>query len=384
MNHCPLTRTRRRPAAGLLILLGLLPLLCLLIASRKTADYEPPLLRVKLAGLGPTTTVSAPGLQWTAGGRNGRADTVALAWDGKSAAVNGRAVSLPLAFTASGPISVDGYPFRGGIEIAAGPPPIVINVVDVESYVTGVINHEIDSRWPAAAVDAQAVIIRTYAIKRRRERHNGPFDLDRTASDQVYGGQAAEDEASRASVQRTRGRVLTWQGQLALAQYHACCGGRTELPSAVWGGQDQPWQQSVACGHCQDAPRYFWRWPESGAEGARELAAALGLTGEVLSVTVTHKTATGRAGEVEVRTRGDRLTLTGQELRKRIGYDRLWSTSLTVESGPDGFVFRGGGSGHGVGLCQWGARDMALKGLAAEAILRYYYPGAAVELWRGD
>jgi stage II sporulation protein D len=255
---------------------------------------------------------------------------------------------------------------------------LILNLVDVESYTAGVINHEIDARWPEAAVDAQAIMIRTYALKRREERAKQPYDLDRTVSDQVYGGVAAEDEPSWAAVKRTRGLVLTYQGGLVSAFYHACCGGRTETPSAVWGGHDEPYQQSVACKYCQNAPRYFWRVPLAGAISGRDLAALLGLSGEVREVQVPERTPSGRAAKVEVLTELRRMIVSGAEFREWMGLERLFSAAFQVDREDDGFVFMGSGAGHGVGLCQWGAKGMAAAGFNSKSILYYYFPGTKV------
>jgi stage II sporulation protein D len=288
-------------------------------------------------------------------------------------------VALPITFAADGPITVEGRPYRGGIEVRPGEPAVIINRVDVESYVAGVINHEIDSRWSPAAVDALSILIRTYALKRCQERKGELFDLDRTTTDQVYGGLAAVDDLALAAAERTRGRVMTFEGELILGLYHACCGGHTEVPSAVWGGHDLAWQRSVACPYCQDAPRYFWRYPEQGALSRKELASLLGLSGEVHELTVSARTISGRAAMIRVLSSRGGSSFTGQEFRKLLGYDRLFSTAFEIETVPEGFVFRGSGAGHGVGLCQWGARGMAAKGFSAPAILSYYYPGIKVE-----
>ncbi len=350
------------------------------LAFSKSGPGQPPLVRVKIGELASSVEISGPGLVLESAGKTRRGDDFFIAWDGGSARVDGNKAGLPLTVSGAALISVDGVQYRGKIRIVAASPPLVINLVDVESYTAGVINQEIDSRWPEAAVDAQAILARTYALARGRERRSGPFDLDRTVNDQVYGGAAAEDDLAWAAVNRTRGLVLTYDHDLAAGLYHSCCGGRTAFPSEVWGGRDRPYQQSVECKYCQDAPHYFWRFPERGSLDGAALAAMLGIKGAVTDLTVLSRTPSGRAATVLVESRAGASELSGHEFRKRAGYEKIWSTAFQVEK-EGGFVFRGSGSGHGVGLCQWGARGMALAGFPSSRILEYYFPGAAVQSW---
>jgi stage II sporulation protein D len=367
-------RERRLAAA----ILAAVVLFCLLAPkmSSLAKGYPPPVIRVKIGTLKKSTVVEAQGLSWKAGHRSAKAGEARLAWDGRNLRINGRGAGLPVRFTASGPISVDGTEFRGYLMISSGAPPLLLNFIDVESYVAGVINQEMDSRWPAAAVDAQAILARTYALKRAMERKGRSFDLDRTVADQVYGGVAAEDDLAWAAVERTRGMVLVFKGGLISGHYHSCCGGRTELPSEVWGGSDRPCQKSVVCRYCQGAPRYFWRFPERGTVSGKELAAAIGSPREVVEVEVTQRTGSGRARNVELRSANRTFRFTGQEFRKLMGYNVIFSTAIRVDREEGGFVFRGSGSGHGAGLCQWGAKGMAEAGFSSEAILGYYFPGS--------
>jgi len=344
----------------------------------KGKNYKPPVVLVLIGNLKKPVTLVANDLSGPGLRKNDR--SAKLVAKGSSLTVNGRRTRVPAEFKAGEPIRVNGKSYRGRIRILPGSPPALVNAVDIESYVAGVINHEIDSRWPEAAVDAQAILIRSYAAKRSRERRNEPWQLDSTVKDQVYGGADGEDDLARASALRTRGLVLTFQGNLAIGHYHSCCGGRTEVPSEVWGGADLAYQRSVACPFCQEAPRYFWRFPEVGAIPGDRLAALLGLKGRINDLEIVGRNFSHRVTRIKIKAGRAEKTLSGVEFRKRIGYTRVFSTAFEVEKAGDGFIIRGSGSGHGVGMCQWGARGMALQGFSAGAILGYYFPGTSVKI----
>ncbi|MFO8056570.1 MAG: SpoIID/LytB domain-containing protein [bacterium] len=343
------------------------------------AGAPPPVLRVKLAELhAETVTIKGHAVKWR-GSRKYRLEGRArIRFQKGRLYFNGHAQSLPLRVYGGDSVSIDGEAFRGDLLVTDSRPPLLINLVDAESYVAGVINQEIDSRWPEAAVDAQSILARSYALKRKKERAGKSYDLDRTVHDQVYGGLAAEDELSRASAKRTRGMVLSYKGETASGHYHSCCGGRTELPGEVWDGENAPYHKSVKCNHCREAPRYFWRFPEKGAVSGSKLASLLGTKKRVQDIKITETTGTGRAGTLAVRTRGRNHRFSGNEFRRRTGYERIRSTSFRVDREEEGFVFRGSGAGHGVGMCQWGAKGLAKKGRSARQILEFYFPGTGV------
>ncbi len=372
-NKCNLTWPAKALLASSLALAALLAL-----SAKKS--YEPVEVRVKLCDLEGEVTIRAKGLSWSKSAGTEKKETALLSWDGRALRINNKRVSAPVEFKARGPVSVDNRHYRGRIKVT-GEPPCVVNRVDLQSYVAGVINQEIDSRWPEAAVDAQAVLVRTYALKRAEQRKDKPYDLEGTVTDQVYGGVAAEDDLARAAARRTRGKVLTFRGELVIGHYHSCCGGRTELPGEAWGGKNQPFQKSVSCRFCQDAPRYFWRFPEQGSISGKELSAMLGMEYPVQNLEVGGRDLSGRVTWLELAGRGGSFKMSGKEFRKKLGYEKVFSTAIQVEKTDSGFVIRGSGSGHGVGMCQWGARGMAEAGFPAEAILGYYFPGTKVLMW---
>ena len=346
------------------------------------SGYDPPEIRVKVGTLQGKKEIKAEGLSLKRPGKTGKEMKAVISWDGKKFTINGKKYRLPITFSAAGPIYIEGAGYRGKIALTDDSPPRIVNAIDVESYVAGVLNNEINARWPENAVDAQAILARTYALKKAGSNKDRNYDLDSTTTDQVYGGLSSEDGPSRAAVKRTRGQVLYFGKDLADGLYHSCCGGKTEKPSEIWGGEDKPYQKSVPCSYCQDAPRYFWRYPGQGAVDGKELARALSLPGSVGDLEIIGRGLSGRVTRIKISYRGDSRTIKGTTFRDMMGHRNVFSTNFQVDREEDGWVIRGSGSGHGAGMCQWGARGMAETGFSVEAILRYYFPGTTVSSYR--
>jgi len=348
--------------------------ICLALWSLGAPAAAETLVRVSLGPWRQPLTLSGDRLHCEGLGRSGRGrDEVRLSPQSRKSG------SRPVRCRAADNlIEVEGRPYRGTVGTTTGPEPLVLNEVPLEDYLAGVINNEISSAWPEEAVKAQAILARTYTVFRMRQRLNQEYDVDATVRDQVYQGVASEDEAARRIVAETRGLILTYGGEPIEALYHSACGGRTESPEWVWGGTAKPYQQSVECGYCEDAPNYFWRYPAQAALDQEELGKKLGLGEPVLELKVLTKTPSGRAGQLRVAGRRESKVMSGRELREALGNDAVRSTLFEVRSEAGGFVFMGSGSGHGVGLCQWGARGLAEAGKSSEEILQKYFPGTEV------
>ena len=322
----------------------------------------------------------------------------------------------------TGFLRLDARPYREEIRVR---PSIaregcdVINVVDLEKYLDGLVNAEFNAEWSEEAVAAQVIAARTYALHQMRqarknsERH---FDVESTVLDQVYDGPEREHFKASRSVEKTSGMVLVAQTDVAAGRslpikafYHSTCGGRTDTAEAVWGGFGARYsgvQKSVPCGFCRSSPRYEWGLKLSAeeiraalVEGARvdggqkawpsDWRSVLA-QGRLVDMRVTESTRSGRAKNVrmlwKVGTRTVDLSLSAAMVRKWVGSTRMLSTSFgiskTQSSEREQFVFAGRGFGHGVGMCQWGAKTMGEKGFNVTAILKHYYPQALIKkLW---
>jgi len=253
----------------------------------------------------------------------------------------------------------------------------LINHLPLSHYLYGLINKEVIKTWPMEVKKAMSVAARTYTLYRKMNPPNPHWDLGDTALDQVYGGFDAEDAQARAAVDATDGEILTWQGEPIAAYYHSTCGGHTASGQAVW-NSDLPYLRGTACPYCTDSPRYHWTYLITAEKLARIFdLPARSIRG--LEVTVTQRGESGHARQVRLSGPGVSRTLSGEQFRGALGYSVLWSTKFTVKRSGGSFLFKGRGSGHGVGLCQWGAFGMAKSGKEYWEILEFYYPGAVLK-----
>lgn len=298
-----------------------------------------------------------------------------IAWDERS----GASSYLSLIALDGSPLRLGGRSYRGRIELVDGPGGILaVNDLDLEDYVAGVINAEISSSWRIEAVKAQAVIARTYALQQKDQKLSEFYDLESGTADQVYTGAGGEDFRVRFALQETAGQVLVWEGRPIRAIYHSSCGGRTEDAEAVW-GTPVPYLKSVPCGYCTDAPNFYWTLKMTRERLSAALRRGGRPVGTVRALRVLETTPSGRNARILVEGSEGSVTLTGEALRRTLGYSVLKSTRFVVHDEPGLFRFQGSGSGHGVGLCQWGAKGMADRGFAYRQILDHYYPGTSLE-----
>lgn len=282
---------------------------------------------------------------------------------------------IRLTFSASSAIRVNGKPYRGTAEISLGDKGLlVVNELALEDYLVGLINCEISSAWPIEAVKAQAVIARTYALNRREARRTSLYHLESSVIDQVYDGCEIEDSRARRGVSETAGEVLTSAGTIIQAFYHSNCGGRTEASENVWGAR-LPYLMGVDCAYCLLNPSTAWEQKISLRDIEEKMKNAGYNVSRVTGIRLGQRNNRGRLKNVViVSSRGD-ISLTGDQFRKAIGYGVIKSTNFTLKIINGEASFSGLGNGHGVGLCQWGAKQRALDGFGYAEILSYYYPG---------
>lgn len=281
-----------------------------------------------------------------------------------------------VAFTAEEPIRADGRELSRWVEVRRTRNGLaVVEVLPMEDYVAGVVSGETPTTFPLEARKAQAVAARTFALVRKLEALTAGrgWDLGATVISQVFVGAGAADPAARAATEATAGEVLVLDQEPVETYFHSSCGGRTEEGLAAL-GRGYEYLSGVACGRCDGAPGAHWRQVIPG----EELGRAAGLGRAATSVEVVARTSTGRAARVAIAAGKRRVTLGGNDLRQRLGWSRLRSLAIEVEPVEGGFAFAGRGSGHGAGLCQWGAAGFAREGKGYREILGHYYPGTEV------
>jgi len=295
----------------------------------------------------------------------------------------GRVASGLIAWPADGAVlTLDGQPYRGQLYVQAlNGGLVVINVVELEDYLQGVLKDEIPPGWPGEAAKAVAVAARTYAVYQRFQNPDALFHLRATTASQVYGGARGEDARTNWAVQATRGQILTFGGQPLPAFYHSCSGGATEDATDVF-GLEYDIIPGVKDDFSLGCPYVLWieRLTPQQIEGS--LAGAGYRVGRVQAVQDLIRSRTGRILQLEVRHTLGTLVLEGRRFREAIGNDVLRSTDFQVRADGNAFTFVGRGSGHGVGLSQWGAKEMADSAFQYHQILKFYYPLAAIGIQR--
>jgi stage II sporulation protein D len=244
-----------------------------------------------------------------------------------------------------------------------------VNWVDLEAYLYSVLGAEMPASWPPEALKAQAVAARSFALYRRDRSASQLYDVGISTTHQVYKGLASEAPSTMAAVNATQGQVLTHGGRVIEAVFHSSSGGQTENVEDVW-QRSLPYLRSVP-DFDQDAPAFRWSETFSASQFEQRVTGI----GRLVSVSTERATPRGRVVAMRLQgTQGSR-TLTGTELRQALG---LRSTLFSIAIQGDTIRVDGRGYGHGLGMSQWGARGLALKGYAYPQILAYYYQGTVL------
>jgi stage II sporulation protein D len=280
------------------------------------------------------------------------------------------------AFTGETNLRVDGRELSRWVEIRRTRAGLaVVEVLAMEDYVAGVVSGETPLTFPPEARRAQAVAARTFALVRKLDAVSAGrgWDLGATVVSQVFVGAGAADAGAKEAAASTAGQVLVLDHAPVETYFHSSCGGRTEDGLSAL-GRGYEYLPSVACGRCDGAPGALWRQ----VLPAEEVGRAAGLGRAATSVQVVERTPSGRSARVEVAAGSRRVTLGAADLRQRLGWSRLRSLAFDVEPVKGGFAFDGKGSGHGAGLCQWGAAGFAREGMGYREILAHYYPGTEI------
>lgn len=306
-----------------------------------------------------------------------------------------------------GLLEIAGTPYRGTAVVrATGPGRLtVINEVDMEEYLLGVVPREIGKVGEELleAAKAQAVAARTYAVRYLGRRAELGFDVFATVQDQVYGGVAAEHEPVSRAVLETAGEILTYRGEPIEAFYHSTCAGQTAAIHEVWPVESpRPYLVSVVdvdprTGEAYDRASSRFQWTERWT--AEELTGILNRTladslppgrqsiGEIRDIRVLERTPSGRIKRMRISTDAGDFHVGGDRIRwifLRPSGPILNSSKFDIQLNrdPQGqvqeIVATGGGWGHGIGMCQVGAMGRARAGQDYRTILGTYYPGTQI------
>jgi len=282
----------------------------------------------------------------------------------------------------------------------------VVMVMGLESYLPGVLTHELFKDWPRQTYEAQAVAARTYAIHERwRARsENRAFDVEDTDADQVFGG-LAQSSLANESVRSTRGMVITNDGHLIRAYYSSTCGGRPASAGTTWPmrpdrefNKDPVLQAKEREHACQRATFYRWSVTRSDDDISQRMRAwgrrtshEIASLSRIREVTVKEFNDGGRPDQYTVSDdRGGEYTLAAEELRESCNEavsglapitrdNRVHSGDVSVRVWASQVEFTGRGWGHAVGMCQWCAKGFADLGWDWRKMIGTFYPGSSVE-----
>lgn len=294
----------------------------------------------------------------------------------------------------------------------------LVNQVPLEIYLRGVVPHEIGTNVPTAALEAQAILARTYVLRNLRRFAVDNYELCATTHCQVYYGLTGTSSKTDQAIASTRGMVLTYNSQLVDALYSSTTGGVTAYFSDVWNGEDRPYLRPVV-----DAPTNLWNLSKQNLADENNFQKFISLKQgfnesewnvfrwsketpldqiikdlqkflrakknpyakfqKIEAMSITKRSRSGRILELAVKTDIGTFTLHKDEVRSAFAAPRSTLFYIVpLNKGQTelwGYAFIGGGLGHGVGLSQTGAQNLAKIGWSSQKILHFYYPGTQIQ-----
>lgn len=256
----------------------------------------------------------------------------------------------------------------------------IIEYADLEDYLLGVLPYEMSPSWPQEALKAQAVAARTYTLMELNRRKKADFDLYNDVRSQMYKGSGKVYDSVRQVVTATEGQILTFKGKPFYTYYHANCGGGTD-DAKSWTGAKGPTMKPLrgaSCGYDTHSKSYTWtrKVPQ---QSINRFVNKNGLKGSVKKIKIGQKSPSKRAETLVFITNGGKKELSCPKFRLSVGSSVLRSCKITdIDKSAGGFTFSGRGYGHGVGLCQDGAKGMAEAGKNYKKILANYFPSSDI------
>lgn len=372
-----------------------------------------PAVRVLLGSRTKETIVSSSSGVNILNGQNGKVTSHKIAKvgvRGEKIVVNGKTIDsvVTLRPTRGDMFTFKGKTYRGGLTVRANNGSMmVINAVPLESYLYGVVPQEVVPTWPEAVLEAQAVAARTYALHTMEANKYKPYDVAPTTAHQVYGGVEGETYRTTEAVDRTKGMVMLYNNRPINALFHSDGGGYTENSVNVW-GNDVPYLKGVKDFVHSDSSVSNWTVTTNRQTLESKLNAAGKGVGKLKSIQLT---PLGKQGK-ETSDRGisgriksatfvgalGKVTLSGDDLRNMLGlkstlfdfyinYNPTKKTTKahhTFTGKNDAVYIKGRGWGHGLGMSQWGAAEMAKQAKPGDTnyyqtILKYYYSGITLK-----
>ncbi len=282
-------------------------------------------------------------------------------------------------------VRYDRRSYKNGLEIKRkqGNELLIINHIDLEHYLKGVIPFEANPKWSDATLYASAIVSRTFALFKMIEKRNQDFDVGSGVLSQVYAGENARHDRTDSIVDQTRGQVMLYDGKIFPAYFHSASGGATTSADAVWSVKSHPALQGVVCEFCKSSKHEVWSSFIKYADIEKAVRDDGGLPVRAIKeIKLKNNDRSGRAREIEMAGRNGKYKVAFSELRGWVGAEKIKSTLITRylnQPEKKGVTFWGRGWGHGVGLDQYGAKYMGELGYSPLQILDFFYPGIAIE-----
>ena len=288
--------------------------------------------------------------------------------------------------------------FAGSLEIRnnADGTQTAINTIDLEDYLCSVISSEMNANSPMELLKAHAVISRSWALRAMEHPNHEGFYVCADDHCQRYEGLLRMNERAIQAVRETEGQVLLYNDEICDCRYHKCCGGRTEVWRTCWEDIEVPYIQSVECPYCgrvsaqtlrlvlnnyDQETKDFHDWKVSYRDEELDeiVNARYPGIGHVVDLEPLHRGASGRIDRLRIMGT-NRTEIIGKELQIRYALSRscLYSSWFDISHKNGVWTLFGHGWGHGAGLCQIGAAQMAEEGFNYEQILAYYYVGTRI------
>jgi len=260
----------------------------------------------------------------------------------------------------------------------------LINRIGLEDYLKGVLANEMNSKWPIEVLKAQAVAARTYALYKMRQRevfwHKWTsffHDVESSEKHQVGGTLVDENSKTVRGVKMTEGEILVGSNsQLRPLFYHSKCGGKTLTPDQVWAHKVGDYV-SIVCPYCDNHGKKNWKLGHKVLDFKKILVGILNKQRKrkiLLSKHFQIKDDDFNKNQLVIIDQKRRFQIKKSVLRRWMGRKKLPSNYFKVKKMSHSILIRGRGNGHGVGMCQFGALDLAQRGLTYRQILKYYFP----------
>lgn len=328
-------------------------------------------------------------------------------------------------------VNLNGKYYRGSIKLIKNNNNYyIINRVSLEEYLYGVVPKEIPSSAPIEALKAQAIVSRSYSLSNLNKHIKDGYNLCDSTHCQVYGGYSAEKDSTNTAVDETKGMILEYNDRAVDAVFHSSSGGHTESSENVWGTKI-PYLVAVKDPFSLNAPNSNWNITFTNSVIVNNLRNNNIEIQDLIDIEVLDRTESGRAKTIKVVASDKTVLLSGDKFRSIMGNSNFKSTLFSIEKNYDtdrvvkstlskngieeidftsnaimimtnngiknldkssidvlnslgqtnikidthvsSFSFVGKGYGHGVGMSQYGAIEMAKEGYNYEQILQYYY-----------